>query len=107
MEENSRERIPMSCPSCSRSLAGARIREKDLGFYDGETHYSRVVGIYDEARDTLVGWRCPHCGWEWITTGPLPMGFRSFEMIGTLPGEGHGRPPGLWERVRAKLGIGS
>ena len=75
MEKTSRERIPMSCPSCSRNLRGKRIPRKNLGFYDGETHYSRVVGIYDEERDTL-------------------------------PGEGHGPPPGFWQRARTKLNIG-
>lgn len=58
---------PLAYPKCTADLSGAEI-PADLRnpFYGTtETHYSRVIGIYDRDRDRTTHWRCPDCGHEW------------------------------------------
>lgn len=55
------------CPLCSADLRGKPIPQKhiDKGYYGDATHFSRVIGIYDQASDRTVAWRCPDCSGEW------------------------------------------
>jgi hypothetical protein len=80
----------MTCPDCGADLRGEAIPRKNLHLYDGETRFSRVVALYYEEADTIVGWECPDCHHRWDRTEVLPGGYRSFNMIGVTlrkPGE--------------------
>ncbi len=52
------------CPSCGADLQGAPI-EVDKQYLYGSTHFSRKIGIYDQARDMTVEWCCPDCNHRW------------------------------------------
>lgn len=54
------------CPKCKADLTGPPIPERQREFCrPGDTHFSRVIGIYDRDLDRTVGWRCPDCKEEW------------------------------------------
>lgn len=53
-----------TCPFCGVSLLGAEIPEQSREHYGGQTHFSRVIGVYSQERDRTVAWRCPDCGKE-------------------------------------------
>jgi hypothetical protein len=56
---------PTECPKCKADLRGADIPPSQQGAYGGETHFTRVIGIYDRYKDRTTHWRCPDCGHEW------------------------------------------
>ena len=56
---------PKTCPHCKVDLTGEPIQEQYLQWYAGATHSSRVISIYDRAKDRTVKWKCPDCGHEW------------------------------------------
>lgn len=50
------------CPKCNADLTGEPIPERHREHYPpGDTHFSRVIGLYDRELDRTVGWRCPDC----------------------------------------------
>lgn len=59
------------CSHCGADLRGPRIEPRLREMYGGdvecrhgcgaESHYSRLIGIYDIERDRTVEWMCPDC----------------------------------------------
>jgi predicted RNA-binding Zn-ribbon protein involved in translation (DUF1610 family) len=56
---------PNYCPRCGVSFQGAPIPEEDRASFGGQTHFTRVIGIYDVVVDRTTAWRCPDCGHTW------------------------------------------
>jgi len=59
------------CPACGADLRSTPIPVASLHLYgdtptcDGcglSSHFSRLIGVYDERRDRTDHWRCPDCG---------------------------------------------
>lgn len=70
------------CPYCHADLSGDLIYDSMLRVYKDEKRaaeaaasfgatktngkrFSRVIGIYDLAKDRTVSYKCPSCGCEW------------------------------------------
>ena len=77
--------VPMICPRCRADFREEEIPPADQPSYGGETHFSRVIGIYSHEADATVAWQCPDCGHEWPQTGELSFGFRTFNLISRFP----------------------
>jgi hypothetical protein len=73
--------VPMVCPSCHAILRATEIPLANRGTFSEATHFSRVIGIYDEQADATVAWMCPDCRHEWARTEDLPSGLRSYELV--------------------------
>lgn len=58
-----RDVCPYGC-----DLTGKPIPETDRHMFGGKAHFSRRIGLYDQARDRTVSWLCPDCGAEWGRT---------------------------------------
>lgn len=56
---------PAYCPHCGVSFEGEPIPEQDRESFGGQTHFSRVIGLYDVGVDRTVAWKCPDCGHTW------------------------------------------
>jgi hypothetical protein len=86
--------VPLACPSCRSDLRGNEIALANRSAFGGQTHFSRVIGIYSHADDATVAWQCPDCGHEWPRTEPFSPGLRNYQLIarfGPSPEEG-GQP---------------
>ena len=95
--------VPMVCPQCQADFRGKEIPPADRPSFGGETHFSRVIGIYSHEADATMAWKCPSCGHEWTRTGELPLGFRTFELMsrsyaGPEPGGGEQAPVSVREK---------
>lgn len=73
--------VPMTCPRCRAEFQREEIPVADRASFDGETHFSRVIGIYNHAADSTVAWKCPDCQHEWPVAGDLGFGLRTFELM--------------------------
>jgi len=71
----------MVCPKCQVDFRAKEIEPAKRGLFGNETHFSRVIGIYDEEADTTVGWLCPDCRHAWRRVGELSSGLRTFDLI--------------------------
>jgi rubredoxin len=49
------------CPKCKADLRSIPIPKKDRIYHGGNTHFSRLIGIYDHGLDRTVAWQCPDC----------------------------------------------
>jgi rubrerythrin len=58
-------KVPDFCPKCNVDFKDKPIPEKHREFYGNETHFSRLIFIYDRDLDRTVSWRCPDCGYTW------------------------------------------
>lgn len=79
--------VPSVCPQCHANFRGEDISPANRASFGGETHYSRVIGVYDDAADATVSWQCPDCGYAWARTGELSAGMRSFQLV-SQPSDG-------------------
>ena len=55
----------MSCKLCNENLQGKSIPELALSYYNGQTHFSKVIEIYDLDKQKTVGYECPVCHGRW------------------------------------------
>ena len=53
------------CPKCKISLRGDEIPKENRHYYNGRTHYSKVIGIYSLEKDRTIKWKCPDCNHIW------------------------------------------
>lgn len=53
-----------ACPQCGASWDAGWIPEDARHYYSPPYKYSRLVGVYDVARDRTTHHRCPDCGAE-------------------------------------------
>ena len=57
---------PKTCPQCGVSFQGQEIpKDFQEKYYGGQTHYSRVIGLYDMEKDKVTMWQCPDCKHQW------------------------------------------
>jgi uncharacterized protein with PIN domain len=49
------------CPECGADLRGEEIPPEQRAMFGGATHGSRLIGIYDRARERTECYRCPDC----------------------------------------------
>lgn len=70
---------PSHCPHCNADFQGEPIPQeyRDEGYYGTATHFSRLIGVYNEELDCTTHWRCPDCGkdiprpgWEKYAAAP-------------------------------------
>jgi hypothetical protein len=54
-----------TCPKNGCDLRGQEIPAKYREWHGNQTHYSNMIGIYDQERDRTVGWKCGVCGHQW------------------------------------------
>jgi transposase-like protein len=73
--------VPMVCPQCQADFRVKEIESADQELFGGETHFSRVIGVYHNEADATVGWLCPDCRYTWAQVGALPFGLRTYELI--------------------------
>lgn len=57
--------LPDHCPNCGASFQGEPIPEKHRELYGDETHFGRLITIYDIYADRTTQFRCPDCGYTW------------------------------------------
>jgi hypothetical protein len=65
---------PNNCPECGISLRGEPIPLKDREFFGNETHFNRVIGIYERQLDKTIIWLCPDCGYRWSRENTIHKG---------------------------------
>jgi len=53
------------CPHCKVSLQGDLIPMEHREYYGNNTHFSRLISVYDHNEDRSVAYRCPDCEHEW------------------------------------------
>lgn len=64
IEENWGE--PKECPRCGKDMKAQPIKHEHRKNYPpGITHYNAAIGIYDQTRDRVTHYECPHCGLTW------------------------------------------
>lgn len=80
--------VPKSCPKCHADLRGQEIHPASRASFNGETHFSRVIGIYSHAADNTVAWKCPDCDHEWARTEELGFGLRTYNLITRFSADG-------------------
>jgi hypothetical protein len=73
--------VPITCPGCGADLRAGEIPPAERQMFGGESHFSRVIGIYDPQADATVDWRCPDCGHVWARTEELSSSFRTFKLM--------------------------
>lgn len=56
---------PATRPGCNVDLVGKEIPEDQRAWYGGQTHYSRVQGLYVRQWGRTMAWCCPDCGHVW------------------------------------------
>jgi transposase-like protein len=62
MTNQSKFDINGNCPRCNESWDAGPIPEKYLGYYGGETRYSKLILVKMQGIDSASDhWRCPHC----------------------------------------------
>ncbi|MCC0567353.1 sortase family protein [Brevibacillus borstelensis] len=88
------------CPHCGISLQGEPIPMEKRPFYSNYTHFSRKIGIYNDALDRTDQWLCRDCGGEWDVECPL---------INGVPSLGHdpSNPRNHGSRIVGRMKIGS
>jgi len=73
-----------TCPHCNANLMGGEIPEEMRGHFDGQTHGTRLVGVYDWGRDRTSHFECPDCKGAIARSvaipGKQPMGYRTFDL---------------------------
>lgn len=57
--------LPTHCPKCNADFKGEEIPEKDREMFGNNTHFSRLIGIYDMYKDMATQHKCPDCGYIW------------------------------------------
>lgn len=81
-------------------MQGEPIPIESRPYYGNFTHFSRKIGIYNDATDRTDHWLCRDCGGEWD---------RDFSMIKGVPSLGydHSNPRNRGSRIVGRIKIGS
>lgn len=77
-----------NCPHCNANLVGDEIPENRRHNFGGATHGSRIIAVYDQARDRTAYFKCPDCDGIIERDGSFAEpGFRRVDVIVTRGGE--------------------
>lgn len=73
-----------TCPHCGANLLGDEIPEEMRDHVDGQTHGTRLVAVYDWARDRTDHFECPDCkgviARNVAIPGKQPEGYRTLDI---------------------------